>query len=1424
MGCDAIRHRLLIWILALVAVAGGSPATGDGTVSPVVAGEAGEVLLPDPSTRFVHQQWTVEDGLPVNALTDVVQTPDGWLWIASFDGLLRFDGVRFTRFDTASVPELASNRIVKLELGAGGTLWILPEEGHPTRWTEGRFHATVLPAGAIVENARMAVDDDGVPWLLSSQDLFRVVDDRLAPSAVDFGGHRPWKIATGDSGRIWLHVKGPRPFAVVEHGEARWLDVGLPSSENVEYLAEDATGALWIGTVGRLWRWHRGVLEEAAGPRTSPGSAGRVSPAWCGASEPVLRWTEGRIRRFLKCDPGGTIWEAAGSSLWLEGRQVLDLPEVGRGIRALTFDHEGTVWVATDTQGLHALKPSRVMALTEADGLVEGNVFALHQDRRGTIWIGGATGGLHRVRAAAAGGGLAVDVELVAVTPAPDLVAQGFSNRTEPLAIYDDPGSGELLIGGPGALYRVAGDQRLPLADMSALIPGEEFVDGPVRAIHRTRDGRLLLGHRYGLLASRSGDPGVDGWRFIRVAGTAGMRVRAILEDPNGSVWLATDGAGVARVQDDRVTAVTTADGLSSDRVRALHLDDRGHLWIATEDRGLCRLDPATLGRDQGPAIAVIQKRDGLWDDGLHKILGDGAGWLWLSTNRGVFRVLRAQLEDFIAGRASRVDSVVYTEADGMRHREANGGVQDAGLRAGDGRLWFPTQDGVAIFDPDSLAGLGMPPPVHVERLVAGDVEVDVAGGATLEPRQRSFELAYTALSLRSPERVRFRYRLEGYDRGWIEAGDRREAFYTKVPPGSYTFQVQARSADGIWNRDGAALALTVRPFFWETGWFRGALALAVLVAVAGGFVQRERRQRTLRLRLERQVAERTAELARERDVVADQATRLAELDRMKSELFANVSHEFRTPLTLSLGPLTDLLEGRFGVLEPAVTRELEGVRANSARLLELVGQLLDVARLDAGGLELKLARGDLGRFTRRIGERFVALAERRRIEFSFAVPEAAVPVSFDREQVDKVLTNLLSNAFKFPPPGGRVTLGLEPPEDGLVSFSVRDTGPGIGAQELARIFDRFYRAEDASRRQVPGTGLGLALARDLVELHGGTLGVESVAGESSTFTVRLPVGDVAAESPVAPRAEAQAAEASGTAVFAERYVDAVLARDAEAAEPAAADDTTEITDVTTVLVVDDHPDLRAYVRRHLDDQYRVIEAADGAEALDKARRVLPDLVVSDVMMPEMDGFELTRELKQDPELDFVPVVLLTARAEAEDKLAGLGIGADDYLTKPFDVRELVARVDNLIALRRRLRERFAGAALPPPALPLAPGVRPSDDDREFLARVRECLRDGLVEEGFNVEALADRLHLDRSHLFRRLRELTGTTPSALILETRMKQAARLLERDDGGVGEVAVAVGFKSVAHFSQRFRVRYGVTPSAYRSRHAPGSESRP
>jgi signal transduction histidine kinase/DNA-binding response OmpR family regulator len=637
-------------------------------------------------------------------------------------------------------------------------------------------------------------------------------------------------------------------------------------------------------------------------------------------------------------------------------------------------------------------------------------------------------------------------------------------------------------------------------------------------------------------------------------------------------------------------------------------------------------------------------------------------------------------------------------------------------------------------------------------------------------------------------------------------AGEQREAVYTKVPPGTDRFEVLASGPDGGWSPRPAAVTLEVVPHVWETAWFRALAALAALALLTGGLAAvarlRGARQHARQQQLERLVEERTA-------TIAAQAEKLRELDGLKSQFFANISHELRTPLTLTLGPLQDALDGRFGGLHGDLAEQLEVAARNARRLLSLVDQLLDVARLDAGRLRLRLRRGDLAAAVRQRVEAFLPLAERQGIELSLGAPSEPVEVWFDEVQIEKVLDNLLGNALKFTPRGGVVHVEVSPLDDGRVSVSVQDSGPGIPADQLERVFERFYQVEATARRRWPGAGIGLALARQLVEMHRGTITAESAGGEGARFTVtlrrgreHLPAELLDGAEPERERRPAGSAPVpTATPHEPLRSVEVVaLERD---------------VDRTTVLVVDDNPEVRAYIRRHLEPDYRVVEAAGGAEGLERARQLVPDLVVSDVMMPGLDGNALFRSLREDPELEFVPVVLLTAKASAESRIQGLREGVDDYIVKPFDPRELRARVDNLIAARKRLLARFEAA--PPRALKVSEvSVTPADE--AFLARVQAAVEERLGDSELSVEGLAEALACDRSYLLRKLRSLADETPSGLIRSLRLQRAEQLLRAGAGAVSEIAYAVGFKSVAHFSNAFQERYGERPSAFAARHRP------
>ncbi|MBA2244682.1 MAG: response regulator, partial [Gemmatimonadetes bacterium] len=652
----------------------------------------------------------------------------------------------------------------------------------------------------------------------------------------------------------------------------------------------------------------------------------------------------------------------------------------------------------------------------------------------------------------------------------------------------------------------------------------------------------------------------------------------------------------------------------------------------------------------------------------------------------------------------------------------------------------------------------------------------------------------YTSPSFVSPAHLRFRYRLDGLHSDWIEAGTRRTAFFTNLPPGRYTFRVAVTRGDGTWTEAEAPLPILVEPRAHETGWFRVLLALALVLTVAGLWSWRARLLRERARELERIVWERTAELEHEKEITARQASALAELDRAKGRFFANISHEFRTPLTLILGPLRDFVEGRHGPLPEPVRVQHEMMLRNSQRLLRLINQVLDLARLESGGLTLHAAPLDLVEFARATARSFTPLAERRGIALAFHSDAGRLVASVDAEQMEKVLLNLLSNAFKFTEPGGWVEVTLRT-EGGSAVLEVRDSGIGVAPAQLPRIFNRFYQADSSVTRRHEGSGIGLSLVKELVELHGGTITAQSRQGEGSTFAVHLPLLTVG-----------QASSGAGAAPAPWMPIEAPLRLRDEPASPVVADvGDAEDADRTTVLVVDDNADVRGYARSVLEASFRVIEAADGEEGLECAREALPDLVLADVMMPRLDGIGLVRALRQDPATDCIPVILLTARAEPGHEVEGLGAGAEDYLTKPFDSAVLAARVANLIASRRRLRERFRQEGVPTPA---APTPAPTRSDLE--ERLRAAVEAHLTEPDFNPEALAAAAGLSYKQLYRRLDAELNATPSQFIRTVRVERAAELLGEGAGSITEVAYSVGFNSLSHFNRCFRERFGTAPS--------------
>jgi len=1384
---------------------------------------------------WVHESWTVDDGLPINAINDAVQDRQGYIWLATFDGVVRFDGVRFTVYNSSNTPALSSNRIVGLRSAPDGALWIWTEQGTVTRRRSESFSRIALPDRALDELIQSVIfDTTGAVHVATSRGLRALRGDSLVfvgrpaldGAVISLLRRRDGTLLVGSNTHGLFRLDGDRATALTS--------AAALNRSAILSLFEDSAGHLWVGTGDGAWmeRGGRFFELESGAARVTGVSAIQQSPTsgaifvFSGAGifradsmrlYPVTLLSRDASRR--PWTDGTSVWSSNGADVYRDGERVYTLPKTRRSnepleiIRKGFTDREGSIWLSTQGAGLHRLKPALFSVYSEPEGLPARNVYTAYADRRGDVWTAAFAEGLVRI-----------DASTGRVTT--------FTGTRGIRSIIEST-TGRMWVGGDG-LFTCAS------AAISAcrVVPGSER-DVIVNALHFDGDGSLWVGTSVGPM--RVADDRLQ--RFSDSSRAPRASVRAFASTRDGAVWMGMNGGGLARYRDGIFTPVTTADGLPSGFVRSLYADADGWLWIGTEGRGLARLDPRAWGnassgdargrRRDARRIISIDAKVGLFDEVIHQILEDDFGRLWMNTNRGIFWVSRAELIAFADGKVARLHSTAYSERDGLRNREGNGGMQPAGSRTPDGRLWFPTQDGVVMVNPARVGRDSLPPPVVVEGVSNRGAPLARTGNNTgdsvndrveVAPHQRDLQFDYTALTYLEPANVRFRYRLEPYEAEWTDAGNRRTAFYTQVGPGTYTFRVQASNGEGAWHEPGAALSIRVVPRFWETTEFRIALLALLALGVIGAFKWRVARLESQSRALERVVDERTAALREHESELAGQNTRLAalavelrSLDHAKTRFFANVSHEFRTPLTLTIGPLEDLRERAAG--DPQVERWLDIALRNSRRLLRLVNQILDVAKLEAGQMRLSPHRIDLGGFVRGIASAFESVAERRAIALNVDVPPAGVLAGvFDPDAVEKILTNLLSNALKFTPEGGRVSLALSR-EGNSVLLRLTDTGPGFDAVGLAHVFERFWQTDESNTLTQAGTGIGLSLVKELVELHGGTITVESSGpGHGAAFTVLLPldVGTTATGRELATVHMREGHDALSPALD-------DLSQEARSVIAESADDA---ADVPVILLVDDSADLRTYVREQFEGRFRVLEAGDGAAGIELARRHLPDVVISDVMMPGTDGHALVRALRSSAETDFLPIILLTAQAENEQRVAGLEGGADDYLVKPFDRRELGARVHNLIASRRRLRELLrerhgAGTSeqlahaptVPPPAPPTL-----SVDDRTFVERMRRAIDAGLSDPAFGVAELARELFLDRSHLFRRTRELLGGSPSELVRRARLERAANLLHEGAGSVSEVAYAVGFQSVSHFSQCFREKFGVSPSHYRDQPAP------
>ena len=742
---------------------------------------------------------------------------------------------------------------------------------------------------------------------------------------------------------------------------------------------------------------------------------------------------------------------------------------------------------------------------------------------------------------------------------------------------------------------------------------------------------------------------------------------------------------------------------------------------------------------------------------------------------------------------------------------------------------------------------------------------------------KNSIRFEFAATSFDQESENQFRTMLEGFDKRWSGWSSQTRRDYTNLPTGDYRFLVQANNIYGHPSKEAAYHFEILAP--WYLSWWMYLVYTLLIGGAIFSLVQLRVRQLEKKSRdLEEIVSSRTRQVVEQRNRLKAQSEKLQEMDRLKSRFFANISHEFRTPLTLILGLLNKYMKVED---TPPTPSDYSIMHRNASRLLQLINQLLDLVKLEAGGMQLQAEKQDIVQFLRRIVMSFSSMGERKNIKLLFnnspVTAEAGystIFVYFEPDKLEKVFYNLLSNAFKFTPQDGKievtVAVGMDDDKNSkseilnpksetsnlqsqIVEVSVRNNGPGIPANKLPYIFDRFYQAEDSSSHEFEGTGIGLSLVKELVDLHSGHITAESIENDITTFTIQLPLGkqhlsdeqikdasplptvpiydaqQITGEAPVSAKPN-DAKQMTGEAPLSAKPNDAKQMtgeaqlspqpNDAkqitgEAQPSAQPNDPKQITakpnDNEVILIAEDHHDLRDFIRSHLDSDYQILEAENGRIGWEIAEEKIPDLIISDIMMPEMNGYDFCAAIKTNEKTSHIPVILLTAKAARDEKMEGLETGADDYLIKPFDPEELKLRVRNLMKTRRQMREKFGVEMLLKPKEVSVPSSQ-----KQFLERLTTIIEEGMGDENFGVEILGEQLGMSRSQIHRKLKAITNQSASEFIRNFRLQRAAELILQDAGNIAEIAYQVGFNSQAYFTRSFKDAFGCSPREYKRKH--------
>ncbi len=1339
--------------------------------------------------RYNFTKINSQNGLSHSSVTCVMKDYMGFMWFGTPDGLNRYDGynIRVYKKDKTDSTSLEGNNIVTIFEDSENNLWIGTDNGLSLYNREKDNFI----------NFKKQENNEGLKWNYVS--------------VLTEGEHKNLWIGTG-RGLDMIQLRSMKFRNFEKPGFRHVFDHF--KEKNISSLFFD-NNRLLIGTRNHgisIINFDNGNIKTINIPALQD-NINVITSIFKDSNQNY--WIGTNKNGVFILDPSfkvlHNLYHQSNNLNTLSNNKVLDI----------IHDNTGNVWVSVENAGIDVFnsnyqKASNISQNNDENSLSTNSAWTMYNDGTGGLWLGCYNGGVNFYHKK--------NIKF----SHKKIVTTKNSSENSVLSFLEDS-ENTLWIGTDGGgLYRKTKSkenfEKFNYQKHTQHNPNHEvifdIIEYPKGTIWISTWGEGL--YKYDLESGRINTFQRDMYR--NEASLSSNTIRTLEVDDSDNLWVGTFGGGINVISGDKVIKqyyhvdnnpfslvnnwildifkdvegnmwVGTAGGLSffdvknqqfvnykpdendstsisHNIVNYIYQDSNHNIWIGTTG-GLNLFDP------EKNEFILYTKENDLLNNAVNAILEDDQRNLWISTNKGIARINRDNFN---------IHS--YDLSDGLQGNKFN---QQACMIGKEGLFYFGGLNGYNAFYPEEVTNNSVVPPVIITgfQLFNKDVNwnhkespihkvITHVDKITLDHTQSVFSFEFAALNYIQPEKNKYAFKLEGFERSWNEVGNQRKATYTALPPGEYTFMVKASNNDGVWNHSPASVMIEILPPPWKTWWALSIYVLifiGVLIAFVKYTMLRVRDRNNLRMEKK-------------------EKENLKKMNQMKLQFFTNIAHEVRTPLTLMIDPLHKLITSPDESDDRK--KKLTLIERNAKILLRLFNQLIDFRKIENNKMALHAEKTDIVMFIGKIFESFQLMADQKNIDFHYLHPDDIDECWFDRDKVETIIYNLLTNAFKYTPERGQIAVILEA-EESHIAIKIEDTGIGIPKEKQNLIFERFYQIEHAGNTNFGGSGIGLALTKKLVEIHHGELDVHSEMNKGSTFIFKLPRGMKYLQE------NERIMNTSDT-----EYVQYMSNQLTFIDETKNLDKTSKNGKKPLVMVVEDNPDVRDYIRENLSERYAFFEASNGVEALELVLKKIPDIIVTDVMMPDMDGITLCQKLKSDLKTSHLPIIILSARTSVEYKIEGLKTEADAYIEKPFHLDHLDFQIRNLLNTRKKLRKIYGNNLWQ--EMPDAQSL--TSIDEKFMKKAQSVLQKKSKDPSFDVGEFAKEMGMSNSNFYRKVKALTDKSPNELVKEFRLNEAIQLMAQNELNYSEISYHVGFNDPLYFSKCFKKAYGVPPSQYHS----------